>query len=299
MEYHREVIPLKMGRDFYKKAQIQIANLRERKPEMREVLDFCETLFKEQEKTNSSFSFNSNGLDINSYKDRNARGVPLLTAEDININWILFDTLIQRIGELVTRRVKNSFPQSVSFITQNEEELHKSLVQGVMKEEPNLERLASQYEMDYNLFVFLIHQAFTPFMEKYAEKLGEYNERNLWLKGYCPICGREPLMAKFEKETGKRLLQCCLCRTEWVFRRIECPFCSNREQNYLRFFFVEDDELHRVDVCDKCKKYIKTVNLRDREEDSVLFIEYVTTIHLDRLAQKEGFLETEIGLLGV
>lgn len=97
-------------------------------------------------------------------------------------------------------------------------------------------------------------------------------------------------MARLAGETGKRYLQCHLCRSEWLFRRIECPFCGNNDQDTLRFFYIEDDEVYRVEVCDQCKAYLKTVDTRNTEKTRALFVEDPATIHLDIIAKREGFL---------
>ena len=96
-------------------------------------------------------------------------------------------------------------------------------------------------------------------------------------------------MGMLEKETGKRFLQCHLCRTEWTFKRLECPFCGSDEQAKQRFFQDEDDSVYRVDVCDECKRYLKTVDGRKSETANSLFVENLATIHLDLIAEQEGF----------
>ena len=47
----------------------------------------------------------------------------------------------------------------------------------------------------------------------------------------------------------------------------------------------------RVDVCDKCKKYIKTIDERKMPENKILdfSLENINTLYLDILAQKEGY----------
>ena len=133
-------------------------------------------------------------------------------------------------------------------------------------------------------------------MAAYAAGLSQHFDNSVWLKGNCPVCGGEPLMAKLEGETGKRILQCYLCRTEWAFARLECPFCGNSDQDKLRYFYDEEDKSYRVEVCDKCKMYLKTADTRLTEKDVVLFVENLATLHLDIVAKEEGF-QREINTL--
>jgi FdhE protein len=72
--------------------------------------------------------------------------------------------------------------------------------------------------------------------------------------------------------------------------RIKCPFCGNEEQQTLAYFTVEDDEMHRVDVCNACKRYIKTVDFRTAKDEANLEVEAIATLHLDMLASEEGYV---------
>jgi FdhE protein len=108
-------------------------------------------------------------------------------------------------------------------------------------------------------------------------------------------------MAKLEREEGRRILQCSLCSTEWAFRRLQCPFCRNDDHDTLRFFFVDEESPYRVDVCDICKRYIKTVDERKLEEEKkvMLTLENIATLFLDILAVEEGYRNPHQHLFGI
>jgi FdhE protein len=71
--------------------------------------------------------------------------------------------------------------------------------------------------------------------------------------------------------------------------RIKCPFCGNEEQQTLAYFSIEGEERYRVDVCNECKRYIKTVDFRETREEANLDVEDIATLHLDMLANEEGY----------
>jgi hypothetical protein len=128
------------------------------------------------------------------------------------------------------------------------------------------------------------------------ELCAEANEASIpeygWKKGSCPLCGTPAGMARLEAEQGRRILWCPLCGTEWVYKRLQCPFCGNENQKKLRYFFVEGEETpYRVDVCNRCKRYVKTIDERKRAkgEKTVFEIENMLTFYLDGCAKKEGF----------
>jgi FdhE protein len=95
-------------------------------------------------------------------------------------------------------------------------------------------------------------------------------------------------MAYFAK-TGKRYLHCELCGQEWAYPRLKCPFCRNDEHETLGYFDVEGEEGFRVDFCRKCLRYLKTVDKRVFEEAAPMELEHLATIHLDILANENGF----------
>jgi FdhE protein len=166
----------------------------------------------------------------------------------------------------------------------------------LMRDLRNLKSLSGQYKTGADLLWFIGLSLSQTMLQLYANKLKSKVDKENWLKGNCPICGSFPAMEKFRREDGKRILWCGLCGTEWHFKRIMCPFCDNEDHNSLRYFFVEgnadfDKTALRVDVCDRCKRYIKTLDERKlpESEKPELYMENLNTVYLDVLAQKDGY----------
>ncbi|MGO8990305.1 MAG: formate dehydrogenase accessory protein FdhE [bacterium] len=87
---------------------------------------------------------------------------------------------------------------------------------------------------------------------------------------------------------GKRYLLCSSCGYPWRIDRLFCPFCSSKDQDSLHYFHGEGEETHRIDLCDNCHHYIKTIDYRNlQESDPVL--EDLATLHLDILATQKGY----------
>ncbi len=140
-----------------------------------------------------------------------------------------------------------------------------------------------------HVVAFLLHTVLSPFFQKQAEPYLEWVKESSWRRGICPICGSEPEMARLTQKNGKRILFCPLCYTEWPFDRLRCPFCESDGEPRLRYFTVNDDEAHRVYCCDKCHRYIKTVDERILGHRADLLVEDVITFHLDVMAEEQGF----------
>ncbi len=280
--------------DFYSSALVQIAELKTVKPELKEILEFYESTLNAQKRVQSSFQSDLSVFDNDLFRGRNSKGLPLLRTEDIKIDPQLLDKILRDICQILRKKKKEAIP--ATFDSSSLAEQHRLLIEGLMEDGSILERLAGDFKINYTIFYFLINQALSPFIANYAEKLGETTDSSNWLRGYCPSCGREPLIGRLEEETGRKWLFCSLCHTEWLFKRLVCPFCENDDQESLRYFFAEDDEAHRIDVCDKCKRYIKTIDSRRMDNIRNLFVETLSALALDIVADKEGFRGGDISL---
>jgi FdhE protein len=178
-------------------------------------------------------------------------------------------------------------------ITKIKEAIHnkridlKKLLMDRSKEQ-RIEEKAKELGLDKNVFLFLIRSSIKPSIEAGVEQLRRGLDPEPWLKGYCPVCGSLPFLSLLKEEVGKRYLLCSYCGYQWRMDRIVCPFCKNKDQESLRYFFGEGEETHRIELCDKCHQYIKTVDTRNlQESDPVL--EDLATLHLDILASQKGY----------
>jgi FdhE protein len=153
------------------------------------------------------------------------------------------------------------------------------------------EEAAEEEDKDnsFDLIELFIEESIRPALEKVVQIYGDAVRRLQWSEGYCPICAREPKIGEIKDEEGTRYLFCNQCGFEWGYRRIKCPFCGNEEQQTLAYFTIEEDDRYRVDVCNECKRYIKIVDFRATKEKADLDVEDIATLHLDMLANDEGY----------
>jgi FdhE protein len=140
----------------------------------------------------------------------------------------------------------------------------------------------------FDLVELFLEESLRPSLEIVAQKYADVIACSEWSEGYCPVCGKEPKIGQIRGEEG-RFLFCNQCGFEWHFLRIKCPFCNNEEQQSLAYFTVEGDEQYRVDVCNECKRYIKIVDFRESKREPNLDVEDIATLHLDILANEEGY----------
>ena len=114
----------------------------------------------------------------------------------------------------------------------------------------------------------------------------------------CPFCSRKPGVGVLRPlgDGGQRSLVCSFCLGEWEFRRIVCPGCGEEDYSKLPVYTAEEFKHMRVECCDTCRNYIKTVDLtRNGLADPV--VDEIASIPLDLWAQKQGYTKLQVNLM--
>jgi FdhE protein len=116
----------------------------------------------------------------------------------------------------------------------------------------------------------------------------------------CPFCGSRPLVAilRPEGEGGKRSLLCSLCFTEWEFRRLFCPNCGEEDKDKLPVYTAQEFPHIRVEACDSCRVYIKSVDLT-RNGLAVPEVDELASIALDLWAAENRYTKLQTNLFAL
>ncbi len=200
-------------------------------------------------------------------------GEPLAAFADIPVDWALFDDLFTKASALLAAPAGNT---------------------------KDLRALAREW-FDANapgdkLLDIVIHTALRPFLAVTAVALGKSVQQEAWRRCYCPVCAGTPDFAFIDSVRAERWLVCFRCDEHWLFQRLECCYCANRDQAKLAFF-ADEKEHYRLYVCEKCKRYLKAVDLRRSETKTFLPVERVLTLHLDLQAREMGYQPGAAGTL--
>ena len=129
-------------------------------------------------------------------------------------------------------------------------------------------------------------------------------DSKLQLSGYtgalCPGCGGKPQLGVLrpEGEGGKRSLVCSCCATEWDFRRILCPNCAEEDPLKLPRFSAEEFTHVRVEACETCKRYLKSVDLT-LNGLAVPLVDEIAAASLDLWAAEHGYQKIALNLMGL
>jgi FdhE protein len=267
----------------------RIQQFKRKRPGYSGVLDFYQKVREEQERVKSSLNIKPLFLKKEWKELLFKEGFPLLERKDFPLDLKTSVTLFQSLCQIG----KEANPHMAEQVKKIEEALEnkkidlKKLLKGGSKEQ-KVEKIADELGLDKKILLFLIQSSTRPSVEAGMEQLRSEIDPETWLKGFCPICGSLPSLSLLKDEVGIRYLLCSFCGYQWRIERLICPFCNNKEQESLQYFYGEGEDAYRIDLCDKCHQYIKTIDLR-RVEGSDLALEDLASLHLDILASQKGY----------
>jgi len=140
------------------------------------------------------------------------------------------------------------------------------------------------------------------FLQPYAELLRLRVE--LTFDGYtqslCPFCNRKAALGVLrpQGDGGQRSLMCSFCLAEWKFRRILCPGCGEENNSKLPVYTASDFDYIRVECCDTCKIYIKSVDLT-RNGLAEPLVDEMAAAPVDIWVQQHGYSKLQLNLMGM
>lgn len=120
------------------------------------------------------------------------------------------------------------------------------------------------------------------------------------LQDRCPWPDHRPQAGILRPEGygAKRSLICALCSAEWSFPRLVCPACGEQDFDKLAVYSAPEFAHIRIDACESCKQYIKTVDLtKDGRAEPI--VDELAAVSLDIWAQQQGYRKICLNLLGL
>jgi FdhE protein len=267
----------------------QIDRLIQRKPMYKEALSIYRELLGLLNEIEPEVTYTPSDTSVDELKAR--EGFPLFSRGNLPIDHegaaLLFRRLLEHLTH--TKRKDREELEKISKMVQGNLDWVKEVITAFLSgDEARISTMAREVTLSPMVVKFLAYMAIQPSMRYLRESAAQGIRDYTWNYGYCPLCGAPPDMAYFSDE-GKRFLHCELCGYEWHYPRLKCPFCENKNAKDLGYFTGEEEEGYRVDFCRKCKRYIKTLDMRLIGSPAPLEVENLITLHLDMLAHKQGF----------
>jgi hypothetical protein len=114
----------------------------------------------------------------------------------------------------------------------------------------------------------------------------------------CPLCNGAPLLGVLrpEGDGGKRHLVCSFCLHEWEFRRILCAACGEETESKLPVYIAEQFPHIRVEACDTCQFYLRTIDLT-KDGYAVPLVDDIAALPLSLWASEHNYTRIRPNLL--
>ena len=261
------------------------------KPVYAEILDFYAAVFNAQEVSKGRLQLQPLELSEELQAAKAREKLPLIGIEEFAYDEKESAALFVTLCRLAQEANPTLAATAGTILTAVEATLKPAaLFEGLLSgNEALFENTADDLGIEKPVLGFFTYSSLKPSLCACADQLAVYlNSQEPWLQGYCPVCGNAPILSILEDE-GRRKLVCGFCWQSWSAKRVYCPYCDSSQNKDLHYFYSEQEKDSRVDLCDHCKKYIKTID--SRKVDRLIYppLEHIATMHLDMKAQEMGF----------
>ncbi len=276
-----------MAKDNDKKILKKIAAMEKEEGKLPLLLKFFRDILRVQASVRKQIGIPPVSLSGDIINKRIERGIPILTFKDLNIDSALLkDTFV---------RVADTFAKYPGLFGEIPEKLKKPgagplLTKKALRAWYTGEALppAMLNGDSVTIIGMIIQSTLKPVLAAHAEVLVDSIDQEQWRRNYCPVCGGIPDIAFLETERGARYLLCSRCDSEWLFQRLQCPYCGTQDPDALAVF-TDEKGIYQLNVCDKCKCYLKTIDLRKAGDDVLMPLERLLTTEMDRQGREQGY----------
>ncbi len=219
-------------------------------------------------------------------EDRLRKGHPVLCCDDLHLDRAAVSRMFTRILSVFTEHADLLGDVPIP-VNDRVPQLDNSTIEAWFDHKP-LASPAVEGGLDGLWWDGIIDATLRPFLHARAVAAVKTVDMDMWRRGYCPVCGSAPDFSVLESDGGARRLVCSRCDAEWLFQRLQCPFCDNSEADKLGYF-VDSSGKYRLYVCDQCRGYLKAIDLRSAGGPASPVVERLLTLDLDIQARNQGY----------
>lgn len=114
----------------------------------------------------------------------------------------------------------------------------------------------------------------------------------------CPYCSGSPVVSVLREAAhgSRRSYVCAVCLTESAAPRLGCLNCGETDVDKLPVFRTEATDPARIDACDSCHGYVKTIDFT-RDALACLIADDLASVSLDLWAREQGYQRVRPNLL--
>ena len=267
---------------------IELRQLKEDQPDLAQAVDLQIQLLQLQRRVQSRVPLPAMNLAADHLEKVLASGKPILTFEQIPIDWSDLRFLVRSTADVMRTHdaIEADDYRRVEGLTRDAERLApavrewyeaaRAVPAGGRDVSPDIAGLET-----------LLLQAMRPFLSRCADAVMARSLFQGWPHGNCPLCGGEPDFSAITP-AADRLLICSRCTSRWRFHQLACPFCLNTDRSRITSFATRDG-LYRLNGCDVCQRYLKAFDGRNAPRQVMPAVDAIATLPLDAAAVQRGY----------
>ncbi len=166
-----------------------------------------------------------------------------------------------------------------------------ALLQHVAAGDPGMViSVAASLELDPVLLAAVAQNALKPALRVWCGQLAPLAADAGWNKATCFVCGAPATLAELQENNQVKHLRCGSCGADWQCRRLPCTQCGNEDPRTLHCLYTDNDRQRmHVEVCDRCRGYLKIISSFSPAPAAMLPVEDLETLHLDYFARNRGY----------
>jgi FdhE protein len=264
-----------------------VATARQAMPAYDPILAFYGRVFQEQATDIETITVTANRLDAARVDIARKEGFPLVSPAELPVDLSHATALLLRLCRAAaeaTAPLKAAAAAIQSAI--EDDRLDPGEMLNARRDETpeHFAALADRLDMAPEVLAFFADESLAPSLVAGRRQLmAHWQEDVARDTGYCPVCGSAPALGVLE-EDGRRFLICSICRHRWQVHRVRCAACGQTDAQKLYYIYSDEEPAYRIDACEACHHYVKTVDRRRLARPFYPPLEQLLTVHLDLVA---------------
>jgi FdhE protein len=222
------------------------------------------------------------------------RGVPVLTAEPIPVPTAVLKPTLLKLCEALARGGAGAAAEHIhEHIASGKLEAGSLFGASLARDQKVIRTGATHRGLSPDLLWLVAELALSPYVHLLAQSLFHTSDPTLsaalaeWNLGYCPACGSWPALA--EAAHAHRVMRCSFCAAAWEMKQYACVYCGEQGDAFVTAAPDEQRPDRRLELCNRCGNYLKTVEVPDLSPFPLLAISDMETMDLDLAAMERGF----------
>jgi FdhE protein len=219
-------------------------------------------------------------------------GVPILHGEDVTVDISFCRDLFGRLLNTLQRRPQSAEAAGEIAHAAAAERLdvERCVGEALANHSDHLFEIATWSMVSPEVLATVLEMVTRPPLQALSATFQSLlNESDDWKRGYCPMCGAWPGLTELRMAEQHRYLRCLRCGAAWPSRRLLCVFCGNDDHRSLGYLQGQREPRFRVEVCERCKAYLKAMNAFESSAPEYLLLDDLASVHLDIAALERGY----------